>query len=120
RSALSPRVDSEEAPSFFQFIGLRSAWGSCTHLFCANYINYFLLTWLPYYLTRELHYSLETMAKIGGAAYLICGCSAISSGWRSDWLICAGYTPTVIRKAFAGATLGIAGVLIGFCAIAGP
>ena len=120
RKNVAPPVDSAEAPNFFQFIGLRSAWGSCTHLFCANYINYFLLTWLPYYLTRELHYSLETMAKIGGTAYLICGCSAIFSGWLSDRLICAGYTPTVIRKAFAGATLGIAGVLIGFCAIAGP
>lgn len=117
---VAPPVDSAEAPSLLQFLGLRSAWGSCIHLFCANYINYFLLTWLPYYLTRELHYSLGTMAKIGGAAYLICGCSAIFCGWLSDRLICAGYTPTVIRKAFAGATLGIAGVLMGLCAIAGP
>jgi MFS family permease len=117
---VAPPDNSNEAPTLLQFLGLRSAWGSCLHLFCANYINYFLLTWLPYLLTREFHYSMETMAKLGGAAYLICACSATFCGWMSDRWISAGGSPTVVRKTFAGATLGIAGILMGFCAFAGP
>jgi MFS family permease len=115
-----PPESSQEAPSLLQFLRLRAAWGSCLHLFCANYINYFLLTWLPYYLTRELNYSMGTMAKIGGIGYLICGCSATACGWLSDRWISAGGSPTMVRKIFAGASLGIAGLLFGLCAIAGP
>jgi ACS family D-galactonate transporter-like MFS transporter len=53
---------------------LRSAWGTCLGLFCGNYVNYFLITWLPFYLVRERHFSLEKMAKVGGSAYLLGSC----------------------------------------------
>ncbi len=115
-----PAADNRHAPSLLQFVGLRSAWGSCLHLFCVNYINYFFLTWLPYYLTRELHYSMTTMAKIGGAGYLICAAGATSAGWLSDRLISAGGSPTTVRKAFAGATLAVAGIMLGLCAVSSP
>jgi len=117
---LVPPSDSQHAPSLREFLGLRAAWGSCLHLFCANYVNYFLLTWLPYYLTRELHFSMPTMAKIGGGGYLIAAGGATFAGWMSDRLISNGGSPTSVRKAFAGATLGTAGVLLGLCAFVGP
>jgi cyanate permease len=63
---------------------------------------------------------MGTMAKIGGIGYLICGCSATACGWLSDRWISAGGSPTMVRKIFAGASLGIAGTLFGLCAIAGP
>jgi hypothetical protein len=31
----------------------RSMWGTCGGLFGANYVLYFEITWLPYYLVRE-------------------------------------------------------------------
>jgi len=34
-------------------------------MFGHNYVNYFLLTWLPFYLVRERHFSMYSMAKIG-------------------------------------------------------
>jgi MFS transporter, ACS family, D-galactonate transporter len=117
---LVPPEDAKHAPSLLEFISLRSAWGSCLHLFCGNYVNYFLLTWLPYFLTRELHFSMTTMAKIGGGGYLVCACGATFAGWMSDRLISSGGSPTVVRKAFAGATLGTAGALLGLCAFVGP
>jgi ACS family D-galactonate transporter-like MFS transporter len=46
----------------------RSAWGTCVANFCVNWPLYLLLTWLPFYLVNERHFSLPTTAKIGGAA----------------------------------------------------
>src|SRR6266571_789381 len=54
------------APGMLQILEQRSAWGTCVGLFCMNYLMYFLLTWLPFYLTHERHFSLAAMAKIAG------------------------------------------------------
>jgi len=32
--------------------------------FCSNYFWYFLLTWLPFYLVRERHFSMNLMATV--------------------------------------------------------
>src|ERR1035441_4100307 len=58
------------APGLLEFLRLRSAWGTSIGLFCSNYVNYFLITWLPFYLVRERHFSMDNMARIGGSAYL--------------------------------------------------
>jgi ACS family D-galactonate transporter-like MFS transporter len=108
----------EGAPSLLEFLSLRSAWGTCICLFSANYVNYFLLTWLPYYLVHELHFSIEKMSRIGALGYLICGVSALGSGWMSDRWIRAGASPTLVRKSVVGGSIAMAGVLLGFCAIA--
>lgn len=51
------------APNILEFLQLRSAWGTCVGLFCSNYVSYFLITWLPYYLVRERHFSMQNMAS---------------------------------------------------------
>jgi ACS family D-galactonate transporter-like MFS transporter len=48
----------------------RSAWGTFVGLFCFNYLWYFLITWLPFYLVRQRGFSLRTMSLVGGAAFL--------------------------------------------------
>jgi ACS family D-galactonate transporter-like MFS transporter len=95
------------APSLPEFLRLRSAWGTCIGLFCANYMNYFLITWLPFYLVRERHFSMNTMAKIGGTAYLLTAALTPLAGWLSDRWIVAGGTPTLVRKTFAGGGIGL-------------
>jgi len=54
-----------------QILEQRSAWGTCVGLFCMNYLMYFLLTWLPFYLMQERHFPLAAMAKIAGLAYFL-------------------------------------------------
>ena len=120
KSNVVPPADATGAPSLLEFVRLRSAWGCCIGLWCGNYINYFLLTWLPYYLVHEQHFSMAAMARIGGAGYLISAASATLSGWLSDRWIRAGGTPTVVRKTFTGGMIGICGIFLGLCAIAGP
>ena len=106
-------ADSSDAPSFFEFVQLRSAWGTCLGLFCTNYLSYFLITWLPYYLVRERHFSMDNMAKLGGAAYLLGSGIAIFSGWLSDRFVASGASTTAVRKIFTGGGLTLAGIFVG-------
>src|SRR5437660_9664413 len=94
--------------------------GTCGGLFGANYVLYFEITWLPFYLVRERHRSMGTMAKIGGVGYLCYSAAAVAFGWISDRWIAAGGTPTLVRKTFAGVGAGSAGLLLLGCALAGP
>src|SRR3984893_3384333 len=110
----------ESDVGFLEILKQRSMWGTCGGLFGANYVLYFEITWLPFYLVRERHLSMGTMAKIGGLGYLCYAASAVLFGWISDRWIAAGGTPTVVRKTFAGAGAGSAGLLLLGCALAGP
>jgi len=105
---------------FLELLKQRSMWGTCGGLFGANYVLYFEITWLPYYLVRERHLSMGTMAKIGGLGYLCYSAGAVVFGWISDRWIAAGGTPTLVRKTIAGVGAGSAGLLLLGCALAGP
>lgn len=113
-------VEKTVAPSFAALLRQRSAWGTCIGMFGHNYVNYFLLTWLPFYLVRERHFSMYSMAKIGGAAYIIGACLGITTGWASDRMIRAGATPTRVRKSIVAGGLVGAGILLLLCAVSTP
>ena len=115
-----PRLETSGAPSLVQFLRLRSAWGTSVGLFCTNYASYFLITWLPFYLVRERHFSMDGMARVGGAVYLLGACSTTLCGWLSDRWIVAGGTPTRVRKTFVSGGLALAGVCLGMSAFGGP
>jgi ACS family D-galactonate transporter-like MFS transporter len=108
------------APSMLQILEQRSAWGTFVGLFCMNYSLYFLLTWLPFYLVHERHFSLAAMAKIAGLAYFLMAVSATSAGWASDRCIASGKTPTLVRKTFMVVGQVGAGIWIAACVISGP
>ena len=112
-------TDSIGAPRVFEFLRLRSAWGTCAALFCGNYVSYFLITWLPYYLVRERHFSMDNMAKLGGIAYFLGACFSMFSGWLSDRWIATGATPSLVRKTFTGGGLALSGIFIGLAAVSG-
>jgi len=98
----------------------RSLWGACITHFCCNYLIYFLLTWLPYYLVRERHFSMDQMAQIGGAAFLFCAASSVVSGWVSDHWITEGPSASHLRKALLVAGLAGAGLSLMLCVVAAP
>jgi ACS family D-galactonate transporter-like MFS transporter len=120
KNALAAQTAAPGAPSLLEFLRLRSAWGTCIGLFCGNYTNYFLITWLPFYLVRERHFSMNKMAKIGGLAYLLAACAATVCGWLSDRWIASGATPTLVRKTFMGGGTAMSAVFIGLTAVCGP
>src|SRR6266568_312755 len=72
----------------------RSAWGTCAGQFCINYCLYFLVTWLPSYLLRGRHFSMDRMASVGGLIFLLFAISSMIMGKMSDRWIAAGASAT--------------------------
>jgi MFS family permease len=87
-----------------------SLWGASLAHFCSNFLLYFLLTWIPYYLVHERHWSLSQMASIGGAAYLLMGAGMLACGALGDRFIRTGLSPTFVRKATCGVGAAIAAI----------
>ena len=109
-----------EVPGFGTLLRQRPAWGTCLGMFGYNYLSYFMLTWLPFYLMRERNFSMYSMAKIGGAAYMGGACCALLSGWWSDRWIRSGATPTRVRKTFVCGGLAFAGIVLLLSAVSTP
>jgi MFS family permease len=103
----------EAGPGLLEIARQRSARGTFLCLFCGNYVWYFLLTWLPWYLVRERHYSEAAMGRFGSMAFWAVGLASLISGVISDRLVQRGGSPTFVRKMFA------AGGLIGAIVIVG-
>jgi MFS transporter, ACS family, D-galactonate transporter len=105
--AEAARQPTSPFAGLLEVVKQRSAWGTCVGLFSANYVAYLLLTWLPFYLVRERHFSLMAAGKIAGVAFLLKAATAIASGQVSDRWISSGASPTLVRKSFlcAGSTL---------------
>ncbi len=100
----------EGTPGILEILKLRSAWGTCAALACLDYLSYFFLTWMPTYLVRGRNFSMDQMAAVMGAAYIICALVAATCGWLSDRWIVGGATPTVVRKGFT--SVGMAGAAL--------
>jgi ACS family D-galactonate transporter-like MFS transporter len=100
-------------PTILEILRQRSAWGTFLGLFCSAYSLYFLVTWLPFYLVRERHFSMDAMAKIGGAVFLTQAVSSTVCGRIGDRWIAAGATRTRVHMTFMIAgLLGTGGCLL--------
>jgi MFS transporter, ACS family, D-galactonate transporter len=117
----APALDSSVVtPNLLEVLKQRSAWGAAVGHFAGNYVLYFLLTWLPYYLVRERNFSLGKMGRIAGVAFLLCAASSAISGALSDRWIAAGASTTRVRKSLLVVGLGGSGLALVFCVIATP
>ncbi|MGH9736191.1 MAG: MFS transporter [Candidatus Acidiferrales bacterium] len=91
-------IVDREPPALTAILGERSFSGACIAHFACNYLTYFLLTWLPYYLVRQRHFSMGSMAKIGGAVFLMSALFSVASGWLSDHWVETGPSGSRVRK----------------------
>jgi ACS family D-galactonate transporter-like MFS transporter len=111
---LAPEMQLGSAPSTWEILKQRSAWGTFLGLFCNSYSLYFLIAWLPFYLVRERHFSMNSMAKIGGAMFLAQAASSTLCGRIGDRWIAAGGTRTRVHMTFMlTGLLGVGGSLLG-------
>jgi len=92
------RRSDADRPTLLTVLKQPALWGTGLGLLSANYVFYFMLTWMPYYLVRERGFSTEDMAKLAGAAYVINALSAIIAGWLIDKLIVRGRSPNLVYK----------------------
>ena len=107
------------SPGILEILHQRSAWGTCAGLFCTNYLSYFLITWLPFYLVHERQFAMTQMAKITGGAYMSAAVIGTLCGWLSDRWISVGGTPTRVRKTFTGAGMACSSVFLLGCVASG-
>jgi MFS transporter, ACS family, D-galactonate transporter len=94
----------------------RSFWGASLGHFCAAYLVYFMVTWLPFYLVRERNLSMQGMARTASVYYLVDALSAIASGQFSDFWIRKGYTTTLVRKTAMAIGFATAAIAMAACA----
>ncbi len=106
-------------PAIHELLRQRSLWGSCVGLFCLNYVNYFLITWLPYFLVRERNFTLREMATLAGVAYIASACCALLAGRLSDRWVSTGASPSLVRKTFTAGGLALSGIFLGFAGVGG-
>jgi len=102
-----PRVHVAQAkvavgppPPMLELLKQRSVWGTFIGLYCLNSAWYFLITWFPYYLVNERHFSKDRMAVLGSLPFWLLAISTTLSGWIADMWIARGGNPTVVRKTF--------------------
>jgi ACS family D-galactonate transporter-like MFS transporter len=110
--SLGGTVGKHVGPGILEILEQRSLWGSAAGLFCVNYVSYFLIIWLPYYLTRERGLPTRTMVVIGALVYVMSSVFATICGWLSDLWIAAGRAPTVVRKGFMSAGMILSAIFL--------
>ena len=103
RAAAFPESSTGPTAGILEIFTHRSAWGTFAGLFAYNYLSYFLISWLPFYLQHYRQFSMQAMSTVSGGAFLVLAASAAISGWVSDRWIAAGGDVTRVRKTFTGA-----------------
>ena len=110
RTPERPLKPEGHGPRYMELLRRRDLWGVSLGLFSSNYFNYFLLTWLPFYLVRERGLTMRQMARVGAAYFFTAAISAGICGRLSDYWIVSVGTPTRVRKGFM-----ITGCISGGC-----
>jgi MFS family permease len=103
---------------FAAILRKRAFWGAASGHFCANYLVYFLMSWLPYYLVHERHLSMAAMSVAAGALWVVDSLSSVATGTITDICIRRGASPTFARKWAMALGFSLAAISLMGCAIA--
>ena len=95
-----------------RLLSRRSVWGTVGGLCGANYAWYFILSWMPSYLSHGRHLPMRSIAIWGSLPYLFMAASSLGGGILSDKLIRANRPPVAVRKSFLVAGLASTAVLL--------
>jgi ACS family D-galactonate transporter-like MFS transporter len=118
RGTTSAAPASEYKVRILDIFRERSAWGTCLGQICINYGLYFLVAWLPFYLVRGRHLSMNQMARVGGLIFFLAAVSAILAGKLSDRWIASGASATQVRKTSLGVGMTGLGIFLAAAAVA--
>ena len=102
------------APPYREIIVQRALWGTVLGLFGGNYTWYLFLTWLPYYLERDRHYTHDRLAVIASLPFWGVAASSMLFGLLADAIIRRGREAGRVRQIFV--SFG----LLGCCAFLLP
>jgi ACS family hexuronate transporter-like MFS transporter len=83
---------------------LRQVWGVILMRLLGGPVIHFYWYWLPEYLKRERHFSMERIGLLAGVPFFFAGLGNILGGWYSGHLMRRGYSADRSRKlTFLGA-----------------
>src|SRR6266478_5383062 len=107
-------------PRVIEILRQRSFWATAAGGFCLAYPLYFMITWLPFYLSHEQHLSMREMVNTAAMYYAVDAAAALATGWITDLWIRRGSVAGIVRK--SAMALGWTMAAIGFvgCSSAGP
>jgi len=106
--------DEGAAVSLKALIGKWPLWSMSNVHSLGNYCFYFLLAWLPLFLTKARGFSVSEMAWLAALGYAVQGACALGYGHFSDWWTRSGRSEAVCRRWMMVASQFLAaGALVG-------
>lgn len=96
------KAHREARTSTREILRRRNFWGTACGQFCCNYPFYFLIVWLPLYLVRERHFTMQEMAKEASLYYIVYAAVSPIVGWTADRFVREGAETSIVRKTGMG------------------
>lgn len=98
-----PRGEGTSAPlerrvAVKTLIGKWPLWAMSIAHVASNYVFYFLLSWLPLFLTRSRGLTIREMTYIATLGYAAQAVAALTFGYVSDWWTRAGHSEAAVRR----------------------
>ncbi len=107
---------AKQSTDFWPLLRFRQVWGVMLMRALAGPVVHFYWYWLPEYLKRERHFSMEMIAQYAGIPFLFAGLGNLFGGFLANVLMRRGWSADSTRK-FAygfGTLLCTASILVPF------
>ena len=98
RDRAQPAADRESSPGASLLLRRRQWWGAMLMRAIPGPVVHFYWYWLPEYLKRERHFSMEAIGLLAGIPFLFAGLGNIGGGWFSGLLMRHGWSADRARK----------------------
>jgi MFS family permease len=76
----------------------KAVWAMGIGHFGATYPLYFIIIWVPLYLTTSRGFSITDMTYLATLGFIAQALSAVAQGWLSDRMVCAGWNEAAVRR----------------------
>lgn len=93
------QADNAPKIKWYEILKIRNVWICAFGLFCQNYMNYMILTWLPTYLVQARGMTLMNAGFSTMIPWIVAACGAFLGGLTSDGLIRKGWGSVKARRA---------------------
>jgi MFS transporter, ACS family, D-galactonate transporter len=110
--SIPAHVASERRVPVAALIGKWPLWSMSIVHALGNYCFYFLLAWLPLYLTKSRGFSIGEMAWLASLGYAVQGACAFAYGHFSDWWTRSGRSEAACRRWMMVASQSLAAAAI--------
>jgi MFS family permease len=89
---------AERSVPIASLIGRWPLWSMSIAHIASNYVFYFILAWLPLYLTQSRGLSIRDMTLLATLGYAAQAVAALSFGTVSDWWTRGGRSEAIVRR----------------------